>query len=114
MVGSGGDPFLHDGDFFDGGFDPEITSGHHDPIGGFEDFVYFIVDGSPLNLGDDEWLVPHGLRCVPDGQDVAGVIDEGLADGIDSMGKGKFHAYPVMGGKGRDSQIDAGQVEPFF
>ena len=52
-------------------------------------------------------------RDFPNGGNVGGVFDEGLADRVDTVFEGKRQAMLVVVGEGADAQIDAGQIEAF-
>ena len=60
---------------------------------------------------DDERVVPHRRRGLPDGDDVRGALDEGLADRVHPLFGCKFQPFAVVLGEGADPEVDAGQVE---
>ena len=112
-IGAAYEILLHGGDPFDGDFHPEVAARDHDAVGGREDLVDVIQGRRPLDLGDDERIVPQGSRPFANGVDVGGIFDERLADRVDALPKRELQAFAVLPGKRADAEVDAGDVQAF-
>ena len=92
---------------------PEVAAGNHDAVRRGKDCVHVLQGPGAFDLGDDEGVVTQRGRGLPDGGDIRGALDEGLADRVHPLFGGEFQAFAVVIGEGADAEIDAGQIEAF-
>ena len=105
--------FLNNRDLCDRNFHPQIAACHHDAVSRLQNIVDMFERAGALDFCDQERIMAETGRGFPNGGNVGGVFDEGLADRIDTVFEGKRKAMPVVVGEGADAQIDAGQIEAF-
>ena len=106
------DAALDDGKFFIRNFDSQIATGHHDGVGGFDEFGE-IFDGSLVfDLGDDTGIASAVfVKDFAEFLDVLGFPDKGESDEIHAEFDAEPNVAPVFLGDGGHGDVDTGEVD---
>ncbi|MNV20285.1 hypothetical protein D3C71_1111770 [compost metagenome] len=96
-------------------FDPEISPGHHDDVGGMNDLVHGLDGGDhlgPLHLGDDGRPAAGGADQLTSLLQVRRAAREGDGHEIGVNLPGKENIGSVLVGQGRCAQAAAEHIDP--
>jgi hypothetical protein len=113
QIGAVHDVLLNEGDPLNGHLHAEIAAGNHDPVRRIQNFIKPLQGAGALNLCDEKGLVTQAARRIPQGMDIGGALNKGLADRIHILRKGEFKTLVIALGECADAEINAGHVQPF-
>ena len=95
-----------------GNLHAQVAPGHHDPVGGVQDFVQVVDALLVLDFGNDFHIVPAAvMEHLPDGLHVGGPADEGGGDEVKVVLHAEADVRHVLFRQGGELDMGPGDVD---